>query len=293
MIEYDDKDWWTSLFSLHQGDTARQLAPLLFTMLMYTTGVAWIVIHYLGLSQHSYGSHVSVVHSLLGFAISLVLVFRTNSAYDRWWEGRRQWGALVNNTRNLALKLDALLPADAREDRAFFRRMIPNFAFALKNHLRGEVKLADWEEVPAIPTHTVLVDRNIPAFVSREIFRRLHALQQRGVLTELQLLLVNAEVQSLMDIAGACERILKTPIPYAYSSFLKKFIVLYCITLPFGYVVSLHYWIVPVVTFVFYVMASLELIAEEIEEPFGKDPNDLPTETISLGIRKVVGELLV
>ena len=106
------------------------------------------------------------------------------------------------------------------------------------------------------------------------------------------LLIINPEITALSDVVGACERIRNTPIPYSYSSFLKKFIVIYCLTLPFGYVMSLHYWVVPVVTFIFYVLASLEQIAEEIEEPFGTDANDLPTDEISAGIARVVGEAL-
>jgi len=95
-----------------------------------------------------------------------------------------------------------------------------------------------------------------------------------------------------MDICGACERIKNTPIPFSYSSFIKKFILFYTITLPIGYVFSLGYFIIPVVVFIFYVLASLELIAEEIEEPFGKDENDLPMERLIQTITKNVKDIL-
>ena len=95
-----------------------------------------------------------------------------------------------------------------------------------------------------------------------------------------------------MDICGACERIKNTPIPYSYSGFIKKFIVLYIVTLPVGYVFNLGYLVIPVVIFVFYVLASLELIAEEIEDPFGKDSNDLPMERIAENIKKNVSQIL-
>jgi len=97
---------------------------------------------------------------------------------------------------------------------------------------------------------------------------------------------------SFTDICGACERIKNTPIPYSYSAFIKKFIFFYVMTLPFGYAFSLGYYVAPVIVFIFYVLASLELIAEEIEDPFGADENDLPTRKISENIKKHVEELI-
>ena len=92
-----------------------------------------------------------------------------------------------------------------------------------------------------------------------------------------QFYIINAELQSFTEIFGACERIKNTPIPYSYSTFIKKFIFFYVMTLPFGYVFNLGYYVIPVVVFIFYVLASLELIAEEIEDPFDGVDNDLPT----------------
>jgi putative membrane protein len=107
-----------------------------------------------------------------------------------------------------------------------------------------------------------------------------------------QLIILNNELQSLTDICGACERIKNTPIPYSYSAFIKKFIFIYVLTLPFAYVFILGYYVIPVVVFIFYVLASLELIAEEIEDPFGGDANDLPTKKIASNIKKHIEELL-
>ena len=117
-------------------------------------------------------------------------------------------------------------------------------------------------------------------------------LYKTGVISGEQLLLINPELTSFTDICGACERIKNTPIPYSYSAFIKKFFFIYIMTLPFGYVFTLGYWVVPVVAIVFYVLGSLELIAEEIEDPFGKDSNDLPMEKLAANIRKHVAEIL-
>ena len=124
------------------------------------------------------------------------------------------------------------------------------------------------------------------------MIQRVNEMYLSGRISGDQLIVLNAEIQSFTDVCGACERIKNTPIPYSYSAFIKKFIFTYVLTLPFGYVFQLGYYVVPVVVFIFYVLASLELIAEEIEDPFGNDPNDLPTQKIAENIQKNVEELI-
>ncbi len=292
MIEYDPKDWLRFIFSIHKADTIRKLSPVLAAMAAYCALVAYVVIEYVHPGPDSDLKNIAIMHSLLGFVISMLLVFRTNTAYDRWWEGRKAWGALTNNSRNLALKLAHILdPADT-ESRQFFRAMIPNYAVALKNHLRGRHRPEEWTACPGFDPHSVAPDRHQPNQMAMRLFGKMDELYGRGTFRPEHLLVLNDEFTSFTDICGICERIHTTPIPFSYSSFLKKFIAVYCLTLPFGYVLSLHYWVVPVVVFVFYVLASLELIAEEIEDPFGNDANDLPTDQMAANIRKAVSELL-
>lgn len=234
------------------------------------------------------------MHSLLGFVISMLLVFRTNTAYDRWWEARKLWGSLVNNSRNLAIKLSVMLPAEDEDTRAFFRKTIPAFAHALRSHLSSEltrVALFDGNEHKHLQQQ-IDTEKHIPNQVAMLMFRRVQDLYSKGILNGDQLIVLNAELQSFTDICGGCERIKNTPIPFSYSVFIKKFIFIYIMTLPFGYVFNLGYYVVPVVAFVFYVLASLELIAEEIEDPFGGDPNDIPTEKIANNIQNHIGELI-
>jgi putative membrane protein len=128
--------------------------------------------------------------------------------------------------------------------------------------------------------------------ISKLLQQRIKDLHRQGMISGEEWLLVNAEMQSLLDITGACERIKNTPIPYSYSAFIKKFIAVYVLTLPFGFAFTLGYIAIPVVMFIFYVLASLELIAEEIEDPFGTDTNDLPMEKMAETIRKNVQECL-
>ena len=292
MIDYNPKDWFTFLFRFHKADTVRKLFPMIVAICMYSGLVAWLESDVWKLTEDSRVKNISLLHSLLGFVISLLLAFRSNSAYDRWWEGRKLWGALVNNSRNLALRLDALLPQEDRESRRLFRAMIPNYAFALKSHLRGQVVLEELVAPEGLALPHLDPARHVPNQLASVLLRKAYALQKQGVLTGEQLLSLNAELQSFTDICGACERILNTPIPFSYSVFLKKFIFFYVMTLPFALAFSLGYFVIPAMAFVFYVLASMELIAEEIENPFGTDANDLPTDRISTNIRKHVEEIL-
>jgi putative membrane protein len=229
---------------------------------------------------------------LLGFVISMLLVFRTNTAYDRWWEGRKQWGALMNSSRNLSLKMNGLLEEQHSEERNFYRTMIPNYAFALKNHLRGTYRSEDFQDSALFNKSALIVQDHIPNQIASVIFSKTIELQKNGVLLPEHILMLNAELESFTDVCGACERIKNTPIPLSYSSFIKKFIFTYCLTLPIGYVFSLHFLVIPFVMFVFYILASLEVIAEEIEDPFGEDSNDLPIDRICQGIRTSAHNLL-
>lgn len=291
MLKNDPKDWIGFIFRFHKSDTLRKLFPMIVLMCVYSYIVAYIEIEHMNLSENSHIKNITILHGLLSFVISMLLVFRTNTAYDRWWEGRKLWGALVNNSRGIALKLSAILPPDDASNRNFFKKIIPAFAEALKNHLRSEeIKLQLFEDADI--DYTIDHSKHIPNQVSLLMNKRVQNMLRNGKISQEQMLFINTELQSFNDICGACERIKNTPIPYSYSAFLKKFIFIYLMTLPIGYVFSLGYFVIPVIAFVFYVIASLELIAEEIEDPFGTDANDLPIEKIAKNIEWNVNEIL-
>jgi putative membrane protein len=232
------------------------------------------------------------IHSLLGFVIGLLLVFRTNTAYERWWEGRKQWGALVNNSRNFALKINAMLPKADLETRLIYKKLIPNYVFAMKEHLREGVVLDELEDSEFQTIKELEKFKHVPNQIAQAMYTRLQQVYKEGKITGDQLITIDRELNAFTDIIGACERIKKTPIPFSYNLFLKKFIFAYTLTLPFGLAYDLHYWTIPVCTFILYIFGSLELLAEEIEDPFGKDANDLNTDGISETIRENVREIL-
>lgn len=293
MISYNPKDWFVFLFRLHKSDTIRRLMPLMIGVALYAGIVTFLEIEWWHVPESSHIKSIPVMHGLLGFVISMLLVFRTNTAYDRWWEGRKLWGALVNNSRNLAIKLSVILPEDDKTTRYFFRKIIPAYAYALKKHLGHETTRISLFDNDEQLEKEINKDKHVPNQVATLLFKHIQQLYSEGKINGDQLIVLNGELISFTDICGACERIKNTPIPYSYSAFIKKFIFFYVMTLPFGYVFSLGYLIIPVVTFVFYVLASLEIIAEEVEDPFGGDENDLPLEKISANIHKHVNEILV
>jgi putative membrane protein len=287
MVQYNPKDWITFIFRFHKSDTFRKLIPMMIVIGLYTYGVGYLEIVYWKLSQQSHLSNITIMHSMLGFVISLLLVFRTNTAYDRWWEGRKLWGALVNNSRNLAIKLRVMLHEE--NDRSYFRKLIPGYASILSKHLTNvETSKQLYDDADLEIDH----QKHKPNQLAKMLFQKINDLYYQKKITGDQLIILNNEIMSFTDICGACERIKNTPIPYSYSAFIKKFIFFYVMTLPFGYVFSLGYYSIPVVIFIFYVLASLELIAEEIEDPFGFDANDLPIEKIAFNIKKHVEEIL-
>ena len=280
MISYNTKDWFTFIFKFHKADTFRTLFPVMMAIGFYAGIIGYLEVEYWKLADTSYVKNITIMHGMLGFVISLLLVFRTNTAYDRWWEGRKMWGSLVNNSRNLAVKLSVILQDEA--DRKYFRKIIPSYASILHKHLKNEeVSKELFDDLQLVPHHT-----HKPNQVAKMLFHKINDLYNAKKITGDQLIILNLEIQSFTDICGACERIKNTPIPYSYSAFIKKFIFFYVMTLPFGYSFTLGYYVAPVVVFIFYVLASLELIAEEIEDPFGNDENDLPTKKIAENIKK-------
>ena len=291
MITYNPKDWFTFIFRLHKSDTIRKLLPMIIAMGIYGWLIAYLELEYWDIADNDYVKNLTLLHNLLGFVLSLLLVFRTNTAYDRWWEGRKLWGNIVNNSRNLAVKIKSFVPDD-EDALKFFSRVIPLYAAMLAKHLQTEkTRLAlDENEHPELKE--LDKQKHIPNQIALLMMQKANSLYTEQKITGEQLLIMNGELQSFTDSCGACERIRNTPIPYSYSVFLKKFIFFYIMTLPFGFVFSLGYYIIPVVCFIFYVLASLELIAEEIEDPFGRDTNDLPTEKIASNIKLHVEEIL-
>lgn len=287
MIKYNPREWFGLIFQFHKSDTLRQMIWVLIFFAAFTTGLVYIQNLFPDLK---FFAKTISIHSLLGFVIGLLLVFRTNSAYDRWWEGRVQWGALVNYSRSFAMKINAYISNE--EDGKKFAVSTTNFVFAFKEHLRDGVKFDELEKGGLNSLDSLRKADHVPNIIVLGMHQQIQAYYKEGKISGEQLINLDKDLESFINILGACERIKNTPIPYSYNLFLKKFIFTYTITLPLGLAYDFHFWTVPIATFILYIFGSLELLAEEIEEPFGLDNNDISTDEISAKIKENVHEIL-
>lgn len=287
MIKYNPKNWFNLIFALHKSDTLQMLWKEILYIGIFSAVLAYILIEHVG-SLSKLQTLINV-YSLVGFVISLLLVFRTNTAYDRWWEGRKKWGCLVNDTRNLALKLSSMVTDQS--EREFFRKNISNFVFATKEHLREQV---NFEELEGTESEIEELKRkdHVPNAISQQMYFRLAKLKAEGKITEMEFLSIDHNLNALLDSLGACERIKNTPIPFSYSLFLKKFIFIYVTTIPLAFIPVFGYFSIIIAMFLFYILVSMEVLAEEIEDPFGRDESDLPTDDLCVKISSNVREIL-
>ena len=287
MIRYNPKSWFAQIFNVAKSDTLSILWKELIIVAVLTAGITYLELNYF--SDIGYLTQMTAVYSLIGFVLSLLLVFRTNTAYDRWWEGRKKWGELVNNSRNIAIKIESLDIPD--ETKKFFRKYLPDYAFVLKEHLREGV-LPDDLEMDEEEFLQLKSASHPPSFIASKLYHKLTELKKNGAISQEEFLALDHNLNALTDITGACERIRNTPIPYSYSLFLKKFVFTYVSTLPIAFVPTFGYGAVLIAVFIFYVLVSIEILAEEIEDPFGRDDNDLPTDELCGKIKANVEDIL-
>ena len=287
MIRYDPKSWVSIILHQNSRQVFKTLVPAQIFVSIYTFGIIYLFTEVLEISVSS----TTAVHSLMGIVLGLLLVFRVNSAYDRWWEGRVQWGKLVNDSRSLAMKLRGILGND-QENTSFFIQFLSLFPETLKEHLRDEPDYHTIEFDNQEFQREFLSKKHKPNYVVRMMYDKVRELERMGKIDGFQFLDMQSSLNGMVDVIGSCERIRNTPIPYSYSMFLKKFIFLFLSTLPFGFMGVYGYWTILIVVFMLYVLMGTELIAEEIENPFGKDVNDLPTDDLAKNIGQNVKIIL-
>ena len=287
MSKYNPKDWFGLIFEFHKSDTLRKLIYVLLIYGLYAGAIVYLELHYT-----NFKSTISI-HSLLGFVIGLLLVFRTNTAYDRWWEGRKVLGALVNTARNLALKYNTFSNSLKTSEKKAFSELISNYVFSMKNHLRDKVIAEEMSFNEKMNENEYIQTNHKPNLVAGKLYQCVKHLHDEKQISGEVYITIDQQLKEFTDIVGKCERIKKTPIPRSYNIFLKKFIFIYTFTLPLGLATTFFYWAIPISMFVLYILASLELLAEEIENPFGEDSNDLPVDDICNTIKSNVEEILI
>jgi putative membrane protein len=294
MIIYNTKDWrkiFLSAFGFGSAYNAKDLFQIQAFILAYCLLVVYLRHYHYPPERLSIQLDPTFL-SLVGVILGLSLVFRVNSSYERWWEGRKQWGALVNHSRTLAAYFHAVLPEHDQTNRYYVAAHIANFAYALKGHLRAKI---NWEMFD-YPNEKEKKDMqqagHLPYQVASYLFKKTEELFRSGLLCEADKINIKQQIQAMIDVLGACERIKNTPIPFSHTSFIKTFIIFYAFFLPIGLVDKFGWYTVPAVFLISYALAGVEVISEEIEQPFGTDANDLPLRHLSNVIKQNTYDIL-
>lgn len=284
MIKYNPKTWLGHIFVFYKSDTLKILFPEILIMGIYSLVVVYLEVHYLtGLDKVK---NSMSMHSMIGVVLGLLLVFRTNTAYERWWEGRKLWGQLVNCSRNAATKVQLIIKDET--SRKELKKYLSAFPVILKDHLLNK-NTEGFDELLAEKNNSM---QHHPSYLVKKMYTCLKKQLDEGKITGEEYLSLDREFAQLLEITGACERIKGTPIPFSYNTFIKKFIFIYSFTLPFGLVPDFHYWAIPISMFILYVLVSIEILAEEIEDPFGDDENDLPMDEMAKKIKNNINEIM-
>lgn len=243
--------------------------------------------------------------ALIGVALGIFLGFRNNASYDRWWEGRKLWGAAVNTTRTITRQILTMIgpqpggPAiDPAELAALQKELVYRviaWTHALRMALRDEDELG--ELAPFLPPGEVEQlqrESNRSFAITQGSAERIQQAWAKGWIHTMHLPLLDASMTSLTDIQGGMERIKSTPIPFSYTTLIHRITAVYCYALPFGLVDAVGIYTPFVVTIVAYAFFGLDVVGDEIEMPFGRDPNDLPLHGISrmieVNLRQRLGE---
>jgi putative membrane protein len=281
MIHYDPHKWLDHFFDI-RGSLVREISSRVALLLLWSASVVTVHFYVTPLAIPS------LLHSLVGLALGLLLVFRTNASYDRFWEGRKLWGGIVNETRNLIREAAPLLD----EDRALLHeltRWTAVFPYAAARSLRGQPGLGPL--TAALPPSEVAgVDQSQHAAlaVAGHMTATLNQAREQGLISDILYVALDQNTHQLIDYLGGCERIRKTPLPFAYVVHLRRALVLYCYTLPFALVSSYGWYTIMDVLLIGYVFFGIEEIGVEIEGPFGDDDNDLPLDDICETIHRNV-----
>jgi putative membrane protein len=288
MIIKKKNTWFKMLFEW-RGSVLPQLLPRLLLLLLFS----FVVVYFKPWLLH-YNLHINpAIFTLFGIALAIFLGFRNSVSYDRFWEGRKLWGALLNDTRSLARQSITLVPDkeyDAKREK--FTNLLISFVYSLKHQLRETNSDADMSRLlPKEFADQLRETRYKPILILRELGLWVKDAKAENKIDSVTQLAFEENLNKLSDIVGGCERIAGTPIPYTYSVLLHRTVYIYCFLLSFGFVETMG-WITPfIIVFIAYTFVALEAIADELENPFGLQPNDLALDAMSEMIENTLLEL--
>ncbi|MDB5272767.1 MAG: hypothetical protein JWO58_1134 [Chitinophagaceae bacterium] len=278
------------LILVFKGALIRKMLPGLTVATLLTS--ALVFIHLGNTDLQFFNMKISAaLPGYMGAALGLLLVFRNSTAYEKWWEARKEVGSLVNTTRNFALCLNAFLPY-GHQVKTHLIELLASYVFTLKDHLRDKHTLSYISNLSEKEKKIVEKAEHKPNIIANLMMVHIEDLWKKKEITDLQQFLLIEKINLLIDIQGKCERIKNTPIPMAYGFLLKFFINIYVVILPFSLIGDIGWGCVPLVMLLYYILMSIVVTAEEIEEPFGTDLNDLQLDLISQNIGNNIREII-
>ena len=282
MINYDPKAWLRVSFSWNGTVIPRVLNRI--AILVGITIVLVIIREAVSDKDKEtlFKPFSSLGHTLIGVALGLLIVFRNNCSYDRYWEGRKLWGGLVNASRNLLRGASAYI-GDAKE----LANLVAAYSLALKQHLRNNKDIAEIEALvsPQIYSQATAA-ANPPSIIAYYMSAWIKARFDEKKIDSHTAYGLEMQIRTMLDSQGGCERILRTPIPFAYAVHIKQLLMLYLLTLPFILVIPMSWVAIPTVAAIAFGLLGIEEAGVEIEDPFGDDPNDLPVEAMCATIAR-------
>lgn len=276
-----------------RGSVLPQLLPRLFIVLCLS---------FIAVASHDHIIKVTVnlstvPFSLIGIALAVFLAFRNNASYDRYWEGRKLWGQLLNESRSLVREALTLVNGDATNAGNTRARALVNMLCALPHALRHQLRHTDPQNdlarhlAPALLAR-VLASRFRPMTLVLCASEWVRSEAREGRLDSYAVLAFERNLNGLSDVIGGCERIASTPLPFAYTVMIHRTVYFFCALLPFGLVDSIGALTPIFAVFVAYAFMAHEAIASQIEDPFGTEDNDLALATMSTYIEAALHDLL-
>ncbi|MFL9962635.1 bestrophin family ion channel [Paraburkholderia sediminicola] len=281
---------WFRMLLAWRGSVLPQLLPRLF--LIFCISIVAVAAHD-HLLPISLNLNTTAPFSLIGIALAVFLGFRNNASYDRWWEARKLWGQLLNESRSLTRQAITLptrsLPKEEVGELLAALGALPH---ALRHQLRKSDPREDLAaRLPTALFERVIASRYKPATLLLYLGEWVQREAQAGAIDPMAVLAFDRNLNGLSDVIGGCERIVSTPLPFAYSVMIHRTVYFFCASLPFGLVDSIGIFTPVFAVFVAYTFMAHEAIAAQLEEPFGTDDNDLALNTMSAMIEDALRDL--
>ncbi|MCL9685060.1 bestrophin family protein [Legionella maioricensis] len=274
--------WIPHLFLFYKEKVFRKLLPIMLVITLYALLIG---LSFKGRSGYSLGQF----HLIFSFILTIIISFRVNSSFSRWWEGRTLWGGIVNNSRNLALKFETYVGLNKHP--AFYL-LLSKLPIIIKANIRKDTNLLEKE------MHSLGIDeyrsQQPVLLVTQRMYKIINQLRDDTRIRVEQCTHLDNHLANLIDMAGGCERIANTSVPPAFAFFVKQALLFYSLMFPFGWVNTFGILIIPMLVMIVYILLGLEILSEELEDPFKPGDNglnlDVITRNIELNVAQIAGK---